>query len=306
MTPPRVAIGLVVYNGQRHLAAAIESLLSQTMNDFVLDISDNASTDQTEEICRSYAATDSRIRYVRHDENHGPTWNHNFVARASPDTELFKCCADDDVHEPTYLERCVAELDERPELVACHSRVRYINERGEELMRSFRQLNFTDDRPWVRFEQVWVRPHDFSIAFAVIRRSALDRIRPYQPVYNSDAIMLAELAFLGPFGEVPDHLFLNRMHPGRATAVIRRGRTRQKWAQWFGGSNRFPLWHTLASLHRSISLAPLDPMARVHCYGVVAKWMKSEWTGFGLDVVIDGPQVVRERITAGLGLAQAQ
>ena len=66
-----------------------------------------------------------------------------------------------------------------------------------------------------------MRPHDFSIAFAVIRRSALDRVRPFQPVYNSDAIKLAELAFLGPFGEVPEHLFLNRRHPGRASAVIR-------------------------------------------------------------------------------------
>ena len=216
MTPPRVAIGLVVYNGQGHLAAAIDSLLSQTMDDLVLDISDNGSTDQTEEICRSYAAADSRVRYVRHDENRGPTWNHNYVVRASPDTELFKWCADDDVYEPTYLERCVAELDERPELVACHSRVGYINEHGEELMRSFRQLHFDDDRPWARFEQVLVRPHDFSIAFAVIRRSALDRVRPFQPVYNSDAIKLAELAFLGPFGEVPEHLFLNRGHPGES------------------------------------------------------------------------------------------
>jgi glycosyltransferase involved in cell wall biosynthesis len=306
MTTPRLAIGLLVYNGQAHLAPAIESLLSQTMDDFVLDISDNASTDLTEEICRSYAAADSRIRYVRQNENRGPTWNSNYVAQASPDTEFFKWCADDDVHEPTYLERCVAELDERPELVACHSRVRYINERGDELMRSFRQLKFADDRPWVRFEQVLVLPHDFSIGFAVIRRSALNRIRPFQPVYNSDAIMLAELAFLGPFGEVPDHLFLNRGHPGRASAVIRRGRTRNVWAAWFGGSSRLPLWHTLASLHRSISLAPLDPMARVRCYGVLAKWMKMEWPGLGLDVVIDGPQVARERIAASLGLARGQ
>jgi glycosyltransferase involved in cell wall biosynthesis len=306
MTPPRVAIGLVVYNGQGHLAAAIDSLLSQTMDDLVLDISDNGSTDQTEEICRSYAAADSRVRYVRHDENRGPTWNHNYVVRASPDTELFKWCADDDVYEPTYLERCVAELDERSELVACHSRVGYINERGEELMRSFRQLHFDDDRPWARFEQVLVRPHDFSIAFAVIRRSALDRVRPFQPVYNSDAIKLAELAFLGPFGEVPEHLFLNRGHPGRASAVIHRGRTRQVWAKWFGGSSRFPVWHTLASLRRSIALAPLDPMARVRCYGVLAKWIKMEWTGLGLDVVIDGHQVVSERIAASLGRTRGQ
>jgi GT2 family glycosyltransferase len=58
MTTPRVAVGLFVYTGEGHLAATINSLLSQTMGDFVLDISDNASTDLTEERCRSYAATE--------------------------------------------------------------------------------------------------------------------------------------------------------------------------------------------------------------------------------------------------------
>ena len=73
MTAPRVAVGLFVYNGERHIRAAIDSLLGQTMEDFVLDISDNASTDLTEEICRSYMAADPRVRYVRQPENRGLT-----------------------------------------------------------------------------------------------------------------------------------------------------------------------------------------------------------------------------------------
>ncbi len=303
MTPARVAIGLFVYNGQDHLAAAVDSLLSQTMGDFVLDISDNASTDATEEMCRSYAAADPRVHYWRHDENKGPRWNCNFVAQTSPETELFKWCADDDVYEPTYLEKCVSELDCRPEIVACHAWTCYINVRGEELMRSFRQLRFGDDRPWVRFHQVLIRPHDFAYSFAVIRRSVLNRIRPFQPVYNSDAIVLSELAFQGPFGEVPEHLFLNRMHPGRATAVISRGRTRQVWAKWYGGSSRFPLWHSLFEKGRSISLSPLSPMAKARCYAVLGTWMRTEWPGFGLDLALDGPRVVSEGIAAGLHLA---
>jgi glycosyltransferase involved in cell wall biosynthesis len=305
VSPARVGIGLFVYNGADHLAAAVESLLSQTMGDFVLDISDNASTDATEEICRSYAAADSRVHYWRHDENKGPRWNCNFVAGTSPETEYFKWCADDDVYEPTYLEKCVAELDQRPEIVACHARTRYINVRGEELMRSFRQLRFGDARPWVRYHQVLVRPHDFSYSFAVVRRSALDRIRLFRPVYNSDAIVLSELAFLGPFGEVPEHLFSNRMDPGRATAVISHGRTRQMWAKWYGGSSRFPLWHSLFEKAKSISLAPLGPMAKARCYEVLGIWMRTEWPGFGLDLALDAPRAVRERLEAGLHRVQA-
>ena len=61
----KVAIGLPVYNGDNYLAAAIESILAQSYGDFDFLISDNASTDGTEEICQAYAKRDSRIRYIR-------------------------------------------------------------------------------------------------------------------------------------------------------------------------------------------------------------------------------------------------
>jgi glycosyltransferase involved in cell wall biosynthesis len=290
---------LYVYNGQRHLAATLESLLSQTMSDFALDISDNGSTDSTEEICRTFAAADKRVRYIRHEENRGPRWNFNFVAQMSAETELYKWCAHDDVYDPTYLEQCMAELDQRPELVGCHSRVRYINDSGDELMRSFRQMNFTDDRPWVRLDQILLRPHDHSFGFALMRRSALARIRPFQPVFKADAILMSELALLGPFGEVPDHLFANRMHPTRATAVISQGRSPQVWAELFDGSSQFPLFHTLASLRQSVSLAPIDKEAKARCYTILARWISSERKNFVFDIAADGPRVAGRRAVEG-------
>jgi glycosyltransferase involved in cell wall biosynthesis len=306
MTTPRLAIGLYVYNGERHIVAAIDSLLSQTMTDFALDISDNASTDLTEEICRSYAAADPRVRYVRHEENRGPTWNFNFVEKASPDTDLYKWCAHDDIYEPTYLERCVAELDERPEVVACHTQVRYINDNGDELMRSFRQMDFTDDRPWVRLNQILLRPHDHSHGFAVMRRSALARVRPFQSVFKGDAILLCELVLLGPFGEIQEHLFANRMHPTRSTAAISRGRIPQVWAELFGGSKKFPMWRTLASLEQGISSSPLGPVDKARCYAVLAKWARGEWGGLALDLATDGTHSVSERVEAGWQRARAR
>ena len=77
--PPRVTIGLPVYNGENYLAEAIDSILGQTFTDFELVISDNASTDRTEEICRKYADQNQRIRYFRHDRNRGASPNYNFT-----------------------------------------------------------------------------------------------------------------------------------------------------------------------------------------------------------------------------------
>jgi len=57
MSPiPRVSIGMPVYNGERFLQEALDSVLAQTFEDFEVIISDNASTDATEGICRAYVA----------------------------------------------------------------------------------------------------------------------------------------------------------------------------------------------------------------------------------------------------------
>ena len=53
--PPRVTVGLPVFNGERYLSEAIESVLAQTFEDFEVVVSDNASTDGTAEIARRYA-----------------------------------------------------------------------------------------------------------------------------------------------------------------------------------------------------------------------------------------------------------
>lgn len=76
---PAVSIGLPVYNGASYIREALDSLLAQTFADFELIISDNASTDATETICRDYAARDRRMRYYRQTDNRGALANFLFV-----------------------------------------------------------------------------------------------------------------------------------------------------------------------------------------------------------------------------------
>src|SRR5680860_1035425 len=130
--PVKVSVGMPVYNGEKYVGAALECLLSQTLTDFELIISDNASTDRTESICRSYAARDSRVRYFRNEQNTGGTANFNRVLELAS-SEYFKWACHDDLHAPTYLEQCAGILDRNPSFVLCHSKTRHIDSNGVSL-----------------------------------------------------------------------------------------------------------------------------------------------------------------------------
>ena len=100
----QVSIGMPVYNGERFIREALDSLLAQTFTDFELIISDNASTDGTEAICREYAARDPRIRYVRQSENRGAAANFQFVLNEAVG-EYFMWAAHDDQFYKKHLEK---------------------------------------------------------------------------------------------------------------------------------------------------------------------------------------------------------
>lgn len=90
-----VSIGMPVFNGEKFVREALDSLMGQTFTDFELIISDNASTDATEPICRSYACHDSRIRYIRQPVNLGALPNFQFVLnKASGEYFMWAACDD--------------------------------------------------------------------------------------------------------------------------------------------------------------------------------------------------------------------
>ncbi len=123
---PLVSIGLPVYNGARLLPEALDSLLSQTWSDFELIISDNASTDQTPQLCQAYAARDSRIRCHRQPETVESGANFNFVLeRASG--EFFMWAACDDVWEPGFVATLLELLRREPDAALAFSAFDHFN-----------------------------------------------------------------------------------------------------------------------------------------------------------------------------------
>lgn len=224
---PRVSIGIPVYNGENYLAEALDSLLRQSFGDFELLISDNASTDRTQEICQDYAARDARVRYVRQDRNIGAGPNHNRVLELSQ-APYFKWAAHDDLYAPAYLAECVEALDRDPAVVLAHADGPLIDEQGKPLSFDIFRQCYTDrngkryvrepvdiaqsDLPSERFDDVLHRIVWCTAMYGLIRRDATNRVTLMRSYYGSDKVFLAEMALLGKFYHVTQPLFMKRCH----------------------------------------------------------------------------------------------
>jgi glycosyltransferase involved in cell wall biosynthesis len=275
MTCPRLTIGLPVYNGERFLAESIEALLRQSFTDFELIISDNASTDGTEVISRTFAARDPRVRYVRHPKNLGSAFNHNYTI-AQARGEFFKWASDDDLYAPDLLQRAVEALDRRPEIVLAHAWTAFIDESSEIVLIQGYPLN-TDvpDAP-ERFRSLLLTQGGDDI-YGVIRTRVLHRIPPHGSFHNADRTFVGELSLYGPFHQVPEPLYFRRDHPGRAErapgkrprAVILDPRRANRWQHpgWRLGAE-YVLGYVAA-----IRRAPLSAADKRRCLVYLAIWV---------------------------------
>ncbi len=281
-TAPRVSIGLPVYNGERYLEEALESLLAQSYTDFEIVISDNASTDRTEEICRTFAARDPRVRYVRAEVNGGGTWNFNRVVELSQG-EYFRWAAHDDAIAPTYLERCVDVLDRNPSAALAHTRVELIDAAGESLgVYEGPRARREDERAWIRFHDAALWSGRNHLIFGVMHRALLDRIPPYGSHGNADGVLLARLSLMGTFVTVDEPLQQMRVHEQQASStygVERGGVDYRAWRQWIdasGGAKRkieLPYWRIWAEHARSIvAVRDVALLDRIRCVPTVAAW----------------------------------
>lgn len=268
---PRLSIGLPVYNGERFLKFALDSLIGQTYTDFELIISDNASTDGTMRICQDYAARDARIRYYRNIENIGAAANFNRVFELARG-EFFKWAAADDVISPNFLESCIEVLDRDPSVILAYSKVDRISTSGEIDGVYDYPMQVSDPAPQVRFSDLILTNHFCVAVFGVIRRNVLAQTPLIGRYVGSDRVLLAELGLRGKMYEVTEYLFHRRDHPqtsGRMFNIYQR-------LSWFdpsrGRSINLVNWKIGFEYFRSINrVRPTWPV-RMACYRANARW----------------------------------
>jgi glycosyltransferase involved in cell wall biosynthesis len=282
----KITIGLPVYNGANYLAEAIDSILAQSCPDFDLLISDNASTDGTEEICRAYASKDGRIRYVRQPRNLGAAANYNLLALMN-ESPYFKWAAHDDLVAPGFLAACVDVLDRDPTVVLASPSSILIDETGAPLPHSperggmvdragicwpalpERNDDLTATDPSLRFQAVMLKVVMCVEIFGVMRRSALMRTSLYGSFGGADKVLLAQMSLLGRFWLGPETLLFRRCHTQQFSAQVS-GAYR---AAWFSG-RRDSIFtqqiQLLLAYCRAASTAELTVSQRCSCFYAIA------------------------------------
>lgn len=270
--PTRLSIGLPVYNGERYLAQAIESLLAQTFTDFTLVISDNGSTDATEAICRSYAARDPRVRYHRSDVNRGAAWNFNRVV-ALTDSPYFKWAAYDDLCAPDCVRRCIEVLDRNPRAILAYTHSYIIDDDGVVTATYRDPADATSPHAHERFLAVVRNSGYCNLLFGVVRRDVLAQTQLHGPYPASDNVLVAELALRGELHDVPEPLFYWRDHRHKPQRVFP---TDAELAVFYdprnAGTVRMRHWTLLRNYIRTVARVPLPMGEKLRCAVTVCKW----------------------------------
>ena len=253
---PKVSIGMPAYNSEQWISVAIDSLLEQDYSDFELIISDNASTDGTGEICRDYAARDTRIRYYRKPVNVGASDNYNAVF-LSARGEYFKWASSNDFCDKKFLSSCASVLEKNPDVVLCCPKTRLFSDRLDTAEECMDNLNITAESACKRMVALIENLKLNNVMNGLIRSNALRQTTLIKPYYASDVVLMAELAMHGKFVEYPEFLFYRRMDSQTATKLKdeaeviehyyparKKKMTFQTWKMHYGyllAANRAPL-----------------------------------------------------------------
>jgi glycosyltransferase involved in cell wall biosynthesis len=190
---PLVSIGLPTFNRAHSLGRAIDSILTQDLKDFELVVSDNASTDSTQDLCRDYAARDGRVKYIRQPTNQGASANFQTVLTESRG-KYFMWLSDDDWLDPSYLSRCVEALSTDAELSLVCGTAKYIDESGRE--HPGIAMNLLHDSAPERVLRFYGRVNDNGTFYGVMLRERL-LANPMQNVLGGDWLLVATLALSG-------------------------------------------------------------------------------------------------------------
>jgi len=265
-----VTVAVPVYNGERFLRQCLDSLLSQTYRDFVLVISDNASTDRTREICEGYAKADPRVRYHRNAVNIGLYGNFNLLL-GMVRTPYVKLASADDFWAPAMLADAMAEMQRDPSLVLCHPRAVLVDEGGREIRRYEKSLPLMEDDPSVRFRRVLTELGLVNQLMGVIRTDAVRSMLPLMKQPPADSVFLAELCLYGKIKELPSFQYFRRFHE-ECSSWDRKSESHQL-KRVSGGTRRVRLatWKYHWGLVRRLLHSPLGLRAKLGLLGFLAR-----------------------------------
>ncbi len=268
MPTPRVSVGIPVYNGEKFLKTAVDSVLAQDYEDFEIIISDNASKDRTAEICSEYVAADPRVRYFRNEVNIGAVPNFNRVFTLARG-EFFKWLPHDDFCHPNLLRRCVEVLDRAPRSVALvYPLSELVDEHGRFQCKLVEHVETRAKHPHQRLRRVLLGRSSALALCGLIRSDHLRRTRLRGSYVMDDMGLLAELAMVGECLQVDEVLLRIRFYEGNGHRVQPTTRSHLLWLDPTNQRRHLvlsPQVQLFLECLRSVMNVPLHPVDKALC-----------------------------------------
>lgn len=289
---PLVSIGLPIYNGENYVAQAIESVLAQTYTNFELIISDNASTDATQAICKEYAAKDERIRYHRNAKNVGAGPNFN-VAFELARGKYFQWLAHDDLIAPGFLEKSVAVLENDSSVVLCSSNVAVIDEASQPIDQFEIALKTDSPNPAQRYRALLLDWHERFDIFGLIRTDVLKQTPAMGNYTHGDSVLLSRLSLFGRFHKIEEFLFYSRRHAlqsaQRFYSATSNSFDSRAYNEWFDTAKKsklnMPWWRILWEYGVAIWQTPTSFVAKLLCHLYLLRYLIRIRSGLLRDLV---------------------
>jgi glycosyltransferase involved in cell wall biosynthesis len=207
---PKVVLGLPAFNRPDTLPRTLESLLSQTYQDFALVIIDDAPSTEIESIVQSYACDYPQVSYAANSRRLGMVGNWRRVfeyGRAKYQaSEYFGWVSDHDVWHARWLETMVAVLDREPHVIVAYSEsLRMLPNDARLEKKGFQTVGMR--RPWKRLALSAQHMLSGDMIYGLMRTSALESAGVFRHVVTPDRQILLALSVFGEVRQVPEVLW---------------------------------------------------------------------------------------------------
>lgn len=199
-----------VYNSEKFLKAAIDSIVNQTLTAFEFLIINDGSTDSSEEIIKSYK--DPRINYLNNSRNKGIVETLNDGLKISRGKYIARMDADD-IASPERFSEQLKFMQAHPEYKLCGSRALGIDVKGEKLYNLNRPINVDEIKVFNLFKNAFIHPTIMADA-KVIKAYAYHE--DYK--YAEDYLLFSQIAMTHPVANLKQRLLKYRIHNESITA----------------------------------------------------------------------------------------
>lgn len=207
MNAPTISVLMSVYNGEKYLAEAMESILSQTFRDFEFLILDDASTDKTSEILEKYAGKDPRICLLRNAENKGLTASMEILMHKTRSEFIARMDADD-ISLPDRFDKQVRKLQGRPDYLVVGCWFQTTDENGIPVTETV-----FPDRPDLLARYLHKGVNCYAHGSVMMRKTVFGSLGfSYRLKYGQDFDLWLRLSEKGPLGMVEEVLYQRRDH----------------------------------------------------------------------------------------------